>query len=247
MHGDLGADSWSDCPVRNTLASTIWSLCLAVLCLAPGRARADGDAVAWLWVETRTPLARAEDGHAWLQLRTFADARLATSTNGVDNLFLRVGPIFDVAPWWFVAVHGTVQADQTAGRGFDTEVRAELEPNLRFRLGDFAFNDRNRAEYRYRLRSDNTTRESIRYRNQLRIAYAPAAQWWVPFLWDELLIDSIDGVHQNRLTGGMGFVIAPKTRLDLGYMLRTRDTKDGWGHDHVLLLYLFIDVPDVAP
>ena len=73
------------------------------------------------------------------------------------------------------------------------------------------------------------------------------AQWWVPFLWDELLIDSIDGVHQNRLAGGMGFVIAPKTRLDVGYMLRSRDTNEGWEHDHVLLLYLFIDVPDVAP
>lgn len=159
---------------------------------------------------------------------------------------MRAGPIFDVAPWLVIAVHGVVQADQTGMRGFDTEVRAELEPNLRFRVGDFAFNDRNCVEYRYRLRADETTRASVLYRNQLRVSYAPAGQWWIPFLWDELLIDSIDGVHQNRLSVGIGFMIAPKTRLDVGYMLRSRATDGPWEHDHVALVYLFIDVPDVV-
>jgi hypothetical protein len=211
------------------------------------KARADGDAEGWVWVETRTPLARDRGGRAWLQLRSFADLRLATATSGIDNVFLRLGPIIDVAPWLFVGLHATAQADQTGVRGYDQEFRAELEPNFRFRFGDFAFNDRNRAEYRHRTKADGATRESLRYRNQLRISYAPEGQWWLPFLWDELLVDSIDGVHQNRLAAGLGFVVAPRTRLDVGYMLQSRAASDAWEHDHVALLYLFVDVPDAAP
>jgi hypothetical protein len=54
-------------------------------------------------------------------------------------------------------------------------------------------------------------------------------------------------VHQNRLAAGLGFVVAPRTRLDVGYMLRSRAASDAWEHDHVALLYLFVDVPDAAP
>jgi hypothetical protein len=224
-------------------AAAITGIALATVA-TPTVARADLES--WTWVETRTPIARAEDGRAWLQWRTFADARLALRTDGVDNLFLRVGPLVDVAPWLFVAAHVTALADQVGARGFETELRAELEPNLRFRAGDFAVNDRNRVEYRDRTLAAGGVRRSVRYRNQLRIAYAPEGQWWQPFLWDEVLVDSIAGLHQNRLTVGCGFVIAPKTRLDVGYMLRSRDEPDGWAHDHILLLYLFLDVPERA-
>jgi hypothetical protein len=37
------------------------------------------------------------------------------------------------------------------------------------------------------------------------------------------------------------------TRVDVGFMVRSRKEDDGWKHDGVLNLYLFLDVPPSAP
>ncbi|HSN96995.1 MAG TPA: DUF2490 domain-containing protein [Candidatus Nanopelagicales bacterium] len=212
-------------------------LSLAVLACAPA-ARADYET--WLWVETRTPVVRAErPAFPRVDLRTFTDARLNGRSDGLAQLFLRAGPLFFLTDFLFVGVHGTLYADKLPTGAFDQEARFELEPNLFWRLGDFTFNDRNRFEIRFRESGTRT-----RYRNQLRVNHAPKGAKWIPYAWDEVLVDTSGlGLNQNRLQIGLGRMLWPTVRLDVGLMLRSREEPAGWVHDRILNVALFLDVP----
>lgn len=218
-----------------------WLIALAVLVagtLASASARADGEA--WIWLENRVPVVRADrPTFPRTDWRTLADFRLNTRSSGLQQAFFRTGPLFFLTDFLFVGAHGTIYADRLPTGAFDQEARLELEPNLFWRLGDFTFNERNRGEYRWR---ESGVR--WRYRNQIRVNYAPIGARWIPFFWDELLVDlSGLGVNQNRAQLGLGRMINRTTRVDLGYMVRSREDLDGrWSHDHVLNLYVLFDV-----
>jgi hypothetical protein len=206
-------------------------------------ARADYEA--WLWVENRVPVVRAETpSFPRIDLRLVTDVRLNGRSGGLAQSFFRVGPLFYLTNFLFLGVHGTIYADRLASGAFDQEARFEFEPNLFGRLGDFTFNDRNRFEVRVR---ESGTR--YRYRNQLRINYAPKGARWIPFVWDELLVDlSGLGVNQNRAQVGLGRQLWSNVRLDVGVMLRSREEAAGWTHDRIANVYLYIDVlPPPAP
>jgi hypothetical protein len=206
---------------------------IVLLLLLPRNARADEEA--WVWFENRTQLAKDPR----ISLRMWTDVRMNRRSDGLAQIFQRVGPLFHVAPWLFVGVHATIYADRLSSGKFDQEARAELEPNLVWRLGDFAFNDRNRLEYRWRESGDRW-----RYRNQLRVSYAPKGLPLQPFVWDEILIDLNGlGLNQNRLLTGLGIPIGARARVDVGVMARSRKETVGWIHDTVYVAYLFLDVP----
>lgn len=218
----------------------IMAVALGVVGLGAGRdARADGEV--WLWTEARVPVVR--NGTAdfprtdW---RVFSDFRMNSRSDGLAQAFLRTGPLLWVLPWAFVGVHGTVYADRLPTGAFDQEARVELEPNFFGRLGDFTLNSRNRVESRWR-----DSGQRWRYRSQLRVNYAPVGADWIPFFWDEVLVDlSGLGFNQNRAQLGLGRMLNATTRVDVGYMVRSRhDAATGWVHDHVLNLYAFFDVP----
>ncbi|UQA63130.1 DUF2490 domain-containing protein [Polyangium aurulentum] len=201
-------------------------------------ARADYEA--WLWLENRVPVLRADTpSFPRIDLRLVTDVRLNGRSGGLAQSFFRVGPLFYLTNFLMIGVHGTIYADRLASGAFDQEARFELEPNLFGRLGDFTFNDRNRFEARFR---ESGTR--YRYRNQLRINYAPKGARWIPFIWDELLVDlSGLGVNQNRAQVGLGRQLWSNVRLDVGVMLRSREEAAGWVHDRIANVYLYIDVP----
>lgn len=207
----------------------------AIALLAPAAAHADQEL--WLWSEVRLPVASAEEFPVRTTFRIWNDVRFSRRRDGLHQVFVRVGPLFDLTPWLFVGVHFTVYADKLATGEFDEERRGELEPNLHFRWGSFTFNDRNRLEYRWRESGDG-----FRYRNQLRVNYAPENARWIPFLWDEVLVPLTEGGFlQNRLMGGLGFMTSPSTRIEAGYMFRSREEPTGWEHDHILGVNLFYD------
>lgn len=210
---------------------------LAALAAAPA-ARADYET--WLWLETRTPVVRApRPAFPRIDLRTFTDFRLNGRSDGLAQSFFRAGPLFFLTDFLFVGVHGTIYADRLPSGAFDQEARFELEPNLFGRLGDLTFNDRNRFEVRWR-----EIEVRYRYRNQLRVNYAPKGARWIPYAWDEVLVDlSGLGLNQNRAQIGLGRMLTPTARLDVGLMLRSREEKDGWAHDRVLNVALFLDLP----
>jgi len=219
-------------------------LALAFVLATETPARADGEA--WLWFENRIPIVRTRTPEfPRLDWRVVADFRLNSRSSGLAQSFLRTGPVFFATPWMFLALHGTIQSDKLKTGVHDQEARVEFEPNFFGRVGDFTFNDRNRFEYRWR-----ESGHRYRYRNQLRINYAPvgANSKWVPFVWDEVLVDlSGFGVNQNRAQIGLGRVIGDGTRIDLGYMVRSRWDAGIWTHDHVLNLYVLFDVKPLPP
>lgn len=197
---------------------------------------AHADEELWLWSEMRLPLASQDEFPVRTTFRLFNDVRFSRRRDGLQQAFTRVGPLFDLTPWVFVALNATVYADHLADGTFQEERRAEIEPTFHWRIGDFGFLDRNRLEYRWR-----DTGDGWRYRNQLRVNYV-AWSTIVPFVWDEVLVQlSDEGFHQNRLQGGIGIVTSKSTRIDVAYMLRSRKEPEGWINDHVGVLYLFYD------
>ncbi|MBX3189179.1 MAG: DUF2490 domain-containing protein [Labilithrix sp.] len=222
-----------------------WRLALLALMAAltaPRAARADGEA--WFWIENRVPVVRTDTpAFPRLDWRVAADVRFAKRAGGIAQAFLRTGPLLYTTDWMFVGLHGVVYSDRLPTGAHDQEARVEVEPNFFGRVGDFTFNERNRLESRWR---DSGHR--WRYRKQLRVNYAPKGAKWIPFMWDEILVDlSGLGVNQNRLEFGLARMLSDTTRLDVGYMIRSREDVVGWAHDHILNLYLFIDVVPKKP
>lgn len=206
--------------------------------LTTRRAKADGEV--WVWVETRLPILRKDKpSYGRLDWRIFTDFRMNKRSEGLAQAFFRTGPLLYATDFLFIALHGTVYSDRLASGKHETEGRLELEPNFFGRIGDFTFNDRNRLESRWR--GDD---QRFRYRNQARVNYAPTGAKWIPFAWDEFLVDLAGlGLNQNRLEFGLGRLLDDTTRLDLGYMIRSREAAGTWTHDHVLNLSLYYDVP----
>jgi len=220
----------------------VGALAAGLAMLAPASpARADGEA--WFWVENRLPIVIADKPtFPRLDWRLFVDFRLNQRSGGLAQAFFRTGPLLYVTDFLFVAVHGTIYSDRLPSGVHDQEARLEIEPNFFGRVGDFTFNDRNRLESRWR-----ESGHRFRYRNQLRVNYAPRDAKWIPFVWDEILVDAAGlGLNQNRLDMGLGRMVNETTRIDVGYMIRSREEASGWVHDHVFNVYVFFDVPKRA-
>jgi hypothetical protein len=215
---------------------------LALLGAGERTARADGEA--WLWVENRVPLARTDRPEAGrVDLRILGDFRWNGRSEGLGTVFARMGPLFFLSDSLSVGTHASWVSSRASTGDWLQQARLELEPNLFGRVGDFTFNDRNRGEYRIRDALPNF----FYYRNQLRISYAPEGARWIPFVWDEVLLNATRGdVTENRASLGVGRLIGGSTRVDVGYVLRSRKDPT-WTHDHVLNLYFFFDVPRPAP
>lgn len=217
--------------LRGALLGAVLLACVKL----PRTARADHEL--WLWSEMRIPVATAEEFPVRTTFRLFNDTRFSGRRDGLHQVFLRFGPMFEVTPWLLLALNATVYADHLASGAFDEERRAELEPTVHWRWGDLAFTDRNRLEYRWR-----DTGDAVRYRNQLRVSYAPPERRIFPFVWNEaLILLNEEGFNQNRLTAGLTAALSPTTRLEAGYMFRSREELGTWFHDHIGVLYLFYD------
>lgn len=206
----------------------------AILTAVP--AHADGGA--WLWFEYRVPAWRRPPQAPRLTVRLWSDTRLFAAPGTVTQQFLRVGPVFDATSWLTLALHGVVYLDLRPAGHYQAEARFEVEPTFNFRIWRFLFNDRNRYEYRWRETGDRH-----RYRNQLRVTYAPKGARLLPFIWDEVLVDFADGPNENRLAGGLGVMLNSHVRVEAGYLWRTRRAQPEWTHDHVALFYIFVNAP----
>lgn len=205
---------------------------------------ASADYEYWGWYETRIPLLKALPGTGQpVALRVLTDFRYGLRFPGMGLNFLRVGPLWTLAPGLMVGTHASSVAFQDKPGVYLQEHRLEVEPNLFGRLGDFTWNDRNRLEYRWRIAG-----QSFRYRNQLRVNWAPPGQRWMPFVWDEPMIElDARGLAQNRFEIGVGYQFTDALRLDVGGLVRSRTPAFGgaWEHDLVLNTYLFF-APAVA-
>ncbi|MEB3222761.1 MAG: DUF2490 domain-containing protein [Candidatus Sericytochromatia bacterium] len=217
---------------------------LALACVALGATPARADTGYWHWTEARLPLtARAPGTGQPVVFRTFSDMRFFTGTPGLTMTFFRAGPLWTMAPWLVVGTQATA-ISLTGDPRFTQEYRAELEPTLLGGWGDFKIMDRNRLEYRMRFGSTSTAH--FRYRNMLRINHAPAGAVWIPYVWNEPLVElGVDG-FQNRLEAGVGCQLARDVRVDLGVMWRARQASGAWDQDVILNGYMYL-APEMKP
>lgn len=217
---------------------------LSTICLLASPARADVES--WNWVEVRVPFSEGQHGLP-NSFRLVTDARYAGRYEGLGQIYVRMGPVWELHPNLSLAAHLTAQTDLGAGGTHEQEHRLELEPTIRGQRGDFSWSDRNRLEYRHRQRSAGTS-DSWRYRNRVRVNYAPPGSAWFPFVSDEVFVDlSGQGLNQNRLSMGLGRVLNESSRLEVGYGFRSRlASAGGWEHDHLALASFFF-APKVAP
>lgn len=225
---------------RTTLRSAGLPLALLVL-LSSTPARADGGA--WFWAEHREPLVGSPPTRPWLSLRLATDLRFTTAAEGLAQVFVRGGPLLEVAPWLFVAANAVAAASRKTGDRFGSDMRLELEPWLRFRFGPVVLLDRNRIESRW-----FDAEHQWRYRNLFRIQIEIAGSPWLAILWDEVIfrIDDFD-LAQNRAQIGLGYQFDPARRLEAGYMLRSFLDGGGPKYDHTLLVVLFYDGSGIQP
>jgi hypothetical protein len=197
-------------------------------------APAQADTELWTSLETRIPVSL--QGDLWPDLiRVNAGTRYGFRYPGVGLANFRIGPLWEVAPWLMIGLHTSTYAMQDKPDVFEQEIRAELEPNLRWHHGPLSINDRNRFEYRWRPDSI-----SWRYRNQLRLTWhEPEWSWW-PTVWDELNLDIGRGqLMQNRAAVGVQTELNDSTRVTLEYIFRSRPVATNWDHDHILNVSLF--------
>lgn len=237
----------------------------AVVTGAPAAARADWEI--WMPVELRVPMLGAPEP-TWgrVDWRFISEGRFSGRTRGLEQLFMRVGPVVHVAPFFFVAAHVSFSVDALAGPApirMEEEVRAELEPTFSGRAGPFTLASRNRIEYRWRQ-----TFQRTRARTQLRVNLAMPRWRVVPFLQGELLFDLVDtrkddpataaavpptpGLGQVRSFAGVGLQLAPHMRLDVALLVRVRqvETRTPGVYDSTLdqglWVQFFMDVPQAG-
>jgi Protein of unknown function (DUF2490) len=220
---------------------------LALLGLFTSLSAAAQGAEAWAVFEYRLLLAEQPE-RPRVSLRINSDNRFAQLSGGLDLTFLRVGPLVELRPWLLLAAHGTAISDKLGSGAHSTEYRLELEPTLQGRRGDLTWLDRNRVEYRF------GDKERLRYRNLLRVNYAPKGARWLPFVWNEVMLEqdleveggADEGLNQNRLSAGVGYVIREGTRFDVGYLRRSKKAGGEWLGDNVLWTSLLVALPSRA-
>ncbi len=238
------------------------ALAFAAVLSTPSVARADWEI--WMPVEVRVPVLRAPTPTLGrVDLRLISEARFSGRTEGLEQIFFRIGPVVYLTDFMFVGAHVSYSADALGGPTpirMEEEVRAELEPNFFGRLGVFTLASRNRLEYRWRQ-----TFQRLRFRSQLRVNLAPRGWRVMPFLQGEALFDLTDTrrddpataasappapqLGQVRTFAGVGLQLTSNVRLDVGFLMRVRQVAGpsvgtfSNTLDEGLWMQLFVDIP----
>lgn len=195
---------------------------------------------AWFWQEVRLPVtAAAPITGSPLQWRLATDLRLGSRYGGLGGQFLRTGALWTLSPEWMLATQVAAITTQASPGTWDQEYRLEVEPNQSGRWGDVAWVDRHRVEWRARVAAGQ---QSLRYRNQFRMMWAPADAAWMPFAWIEGIFDANQagfaandlGLAQVRTQVGIARRLGASTRLDTGLMIRSQFRNGAWAQDPVL-------------
>jgi hypothetical protein len=166
--------------------------------------------------------------------RIYSQFRYGQTYSWIGQGLLRTGPIWLLHPNFQLATNMTNNLEQQSGGGYRHEIRAELEPTLSAEWGRFGVTDRTRIEKSWF--GDGTGR--WRLRNQLRVTYKVEGWKARPWISNEGFYILGSGPSENRLQLGVSIPTADTDRMDLGYMMRARDTSSGWDVGHVATLTL---------
>lgn len=195
----------------------------------------------WTLYEVRVPLTE-ERSLVPNYFRILNDFRYGPGYPWIGQALLRIGPMWDVHPNLALAANFTSNVEQAEPGLFEQEFRGEVEPHLRWKLGDLSFNNRHRLELR-----QYPTDARWRYRTQLRLTWQRPEAVWAPYVSDEVFADLRTGAwYRNRLTAGLSYLYSPNARTDIGYLLQSELAGSTWETKHVLLVSLSFN-PKVTP
>jgi len=217
------------------LALTLFSLFVLAL---PTQAEPES----WQALDVRIPI--AENPSVWVPQRVnaFAISQLAPRFDGgLGVLRFSVGPQWDLAPQFSLAVLGDViYLGHPSGQSTQ-EYRFNLEPTWRGKFSpELSWLDRTRLEYR-----QFPGRGHWRARNLFRLNWQGLSPDWIPYLANEIFLEYPQGFNQNRAFVGVRHVFNSSQQVDLGYMWRARlGAHQLWEHDHILMLFFFFSPQD---
>ncbi len=116
---------------------------------------------------------------------------------------------------------------------FKAENRPHVNAVLKFDLGGFKLDDRNRFEYRH----FDYQGDGWRYRNKVTLKFP----WKFtkldiqPYLSDEVFVDLNEGIlNRNRFYSGFGFNLTKNLKADIYYLLQSTKGSGRWDDANVL-------------
>jgi hypothetical protein len=136
---------------------------------------------------------------------------------------------------WLNVGGGYRQVYQLSKGKFKAENEPYVTATLLFEKKGFAFDSRNRLEYRHFGYQD----DSLRYRNKftLKFPWKFTKLQMQPYVSDEVLIGigpSITELNQNRLYAGFGANLTKNLKAELYYMLLSSKSSGIWNDANVL-------------
>lgn len=168
------------------------------------------------------------------RFRVFSELQYANDL-GLQQLLVRMGPIWNLMPWLTVASHFTAATFPAAGGSYGQEIRLELEPTFKGTLfPNLNWSNRNRFEYR--IRAD---RQFWRLRHRLSLNYRLPESDFTPFIGNELFFEpSGAGFSQNRFLLGLSYQVSPSAQISLSYLNRQVLHNLAWVTENGLVLSL---------
>lgn len=210
-------------------------LTLALALIAPCWLAQPAEAAVEAWTMYDTRVRLTDEGGTFGvpdHMRFFSQFRFGPRYAWFGQGLLRMGPIWETHPNLTLATNVTNSLEQQSDRSYRQEVRLEFEPTLKGQWGALEVTDRTRVERSWF--GDGTDR--WRVRNQVRVTYKPESWEVRPWVSEEGFYILGTGFSENRFTLGASIPTADTDRLDIGYLLRARNTSAGWDLGHVLSL-----------
>lgn len=217
-------------------------IAITFLLFSAGSAAAVGPSFeVWTAAETQLTLSPETDPNlAWHDVipdrfRIYTEHQFAHDI-GLQQSLLRVGPIWNLLPWFSYSMHLTSAGFPSSTNNFNQEVRLEFEPTFR---GEFLpeFRWVNRHRFEYRMRPDS---QFWRYRTRLGLNYHIPDSPFTPLISNEFHFH-LDGTgfNQNRFLLGVSYQLNPSTQISLSYLNRMVLNSNQWIAENGLMLSMF--------
>lgn len=136
------------------------------------------------------------------------------------------GLLFNINEHLDIATQYRFNTTQKTNGDWIKEHRVELEPTVKWKMGDFQFSDRNRIAYRI-----VDGKEKWRYRNRIKLGKTVSMKniEITPFASNEFFYDfDQNKYNQNRAAAGFSKKITKNAGLEIYYMYQSIKSGENW-------------------
>ena len=185
----------------------------------------------WTKLDIKVPVHNFENGMN-VKIRLVPELAFTDDAGGLKQTVFRAGPSVKLTDWFFLGANGV-----SSTTGVKQDMRAEIQPDFSFKLGNFALKDRNRLGYRM---LDAAKTDRWQYANEYKAIYNFAKTDFSGFASHELFFDfQTEKLTQHRLTGGVGYKLNSDWTMETGYLYRTSLAAPALVKDHMVYLSFY--------